>query len=122
MVKESKRMLVKLKLPRKLVNKLDRIARERGIRRGRLIASLLADWVEYYVEDRFEPFSMRLDRMGIIDKLLGEIVVVRMIKGEPYCDYCKSFTCGHARYVKKLYSRKWKKILMEKMDLEDDSS
>ncbi|HDJ67017.1 MAG TPA: hypothetical protein ENF33_04845 [Nitrososphaeria archaeon] len=121
MDEEPKRMLVKLKLPRKLVNRLDRIARERGIRRSRLIASLLADWVEYYVEDRFEPFSMRLDRVGVIDKLLGEIVVVRMIRGEPYCDYCKSFICGHARYVKKLYSRKKRKILMDEADLGDDS-
>ena len=119
MGRESEKMFAKLKLPRRLVDRLDRIARERGIRRSRLIASLLADWVEYYVEDRFEPFSMRLDRMGVIDKLLGEIVVVRIIRGEPYCDYCKSFTCGHARYVKKLYSRKRREILMEEADLGD---
>ena len=55
----------------------------------------------------------------MIDKLLGKIVVVRIIRGEPYCDYCKSFTCGHARYVKKLYSRKRREILMEEADLGD---
>ncbi len=49
---------------------------------------------------------------------MGEIVV-RIIRGEPYCDHCKSFTCGHARYVKKLYSRKRREILMEEADLGD---
>jgi len=46
-------------------------------------------------------------------------VVVRIIRGESYYDYCKSFTCGHARYVKKLYSRKRREILMEEADLGD---
>ncbi|RLE78545.1 MAG: hypothetical protein DRJ51_09365 [Thermoprotei archaeon] len=47
------------------------------------------------------------------------LVVVRIIRGESYYDYCKSFTCGHARYVKKLYSRKRREILMEEADLGD---
>jgi len=48
-----------------------------------------------------------------------DLMVVRIIRGEPYYDYCKSFTCGHARYVKKLYSRKRREILMEEADLGD---
>ena len=47
------------------------------------------------------------------------LVVVRIIRGEPYCDYCKSFTYGRARYVKKLYSRKRRETLMEEADLGD---
>jgi len=97
---------IKLRLPSILVEKLERVARRRGVRRGRLIASLLADWIEDYIEDRFEPFSTRDNRINIVDKLLGEIIPVTIMKGELYCEYCKSFTCGHTRYAKKIYARK----------------
>ena len=79
---ESKNLIIKLKLPKLLVRSLDRVARRRGIRRGRLIASLLADWVEDYVEDRFEILVARSDRIGLVDKLLGEMIPVSVIKGE----------------------------------------
>jgi len=103
---ESKNLIIKLKLPKLLVRSLDRVARRRGIRRGRLIASLLADWVEDYVEDRFEILAARSDRISLVDKLLGEMIPVSVIKGELYCEYCKSFTCGHTRYAKKIYARR----------------
>ncbi len=107
---EPKNLIVKLKLPEPLIRKLDRIARRRGIRRGRLIASLLADWVEDYVDDRFEMLMARSDRISLVDKLLGKIVLVNVIRGELYCEHCKSFTCGHTRYAKKIYSRRGSSI------------
>ncbi|MEM0329594.1 MAG: hypothetical protein QXW02_04355 [Nitrososphaerota archaeon] len=105
-VEPLKRVIVKLKLPEPLVSSIDRIARRRGVKRGRMIASLIADWVEDYVGDRFEMFSVRSDRINVVDKLLGEIVPVSIIRGELYCEYCKSFTCGHTRYAKKIYARR----------------
>ncbi|MCS7132965.1 MAG: hypothetical protein NZ918_04540 [Aigarchaeota archaeon] len=96
---------IKLRLPSALVERLERVARRRGVRRGRLIASLLADWVEDYVGDRFEHFSTRDNRINVVDKFLGEIIPVSVMKGELYCEYCKSFTCGHTRYAKKIYAR-----------------
>lgn len=98
-------VMIKLRLPSTLVERLERVARRRGVRRCRLIASLLADWVEEYVGDRFEHFSTRDNRINIVDKFLGEIVQVDIVKGELYCEYCKSFTCGHTRYAKKIYAR-----------------
>ena len=103
---DSRYMTVKLRLPRNLVKSLDRVARRKGVKRSRFVASLLADWLEDYVEDRFERFSMRYDRINVIDKLLQEIVPVTIVKGELYCEYCKSFTCGHTRYAKKMYARR----------------
>ena len=107
----SKSMTVKLRLPVNLVKSLEKIARRRGVRRSRLVASLLADWIEDYVEDRFEPFTIRRDRIIIVDNLLGEIIPVRIVKGELYCDYCKSFPCGHTRYAKKIYAKHRREII-----------
>ena len=105
MSEDSKSMIVKLRLPVNLVKSLERVARRRGVRRSRLVASVLADWVEDYVERRFEPFTIRRDRINIIDNILGKIIPVSIIRGELYCEYCKSFTCGHTRYAKKLYAK-----------------
>ncbi len=107
---EHKNLIIKLKLPELLVRSLDRVARRRGVRRSRLIASLLADWVEDYVENRFEMLMARSDRISLVDKLLGEIIPVSVIRGELYCEYCKSFTCGHTRYAKKIYARRGSSI------------
>ncbi len=117
MAGESRYMIVKLKLPRSLVKNLDRVARKKGVRRNRLVASLLADWLEDYVEDRFESFSTRYNRINLIDRFLGEIIPVTVVKGELYCEYCKSFTCGHTRYAKKIYARR--KSILDSIPRED---
>lgn len=108
---EQKSVVVKLRLPVNLVKNLERVSRRRGVRRNRLVASLLADWLEDYVDDRFQLFTIRHDRINIVDKLLGEIVSVRLVRGELYCEYCKSFTCGHTRYAKKVYARHRKELI-----------
>jgi hypothetical protein len=50
--------------------------------------------------------SARSDRINIVDKLVGEIVPVGVIRGELCCEYCKSFVRGHTRYAKKIYMRR----------------
>jgi len=51
-------------------------------------------------------FSAKSDRLNVVDKLLGEITPIDIIRGELYCEYCESFVCGHTRYAKKIYVRR----------------
>jgi len=103
---DSRYVILRVKLPRKLVTRFDKIVRRLGAKRGRILASLIADWIQDYVDERFQQFSMRYDVVNIIDRLLEEIVTVKVVRDELFCEYCKSFTCGHAKYARKIYIRK----------------
>lgn len=105
MPREHKCTTAKFRLPHSLVKSLDYVARRRGLRRNRLVASILADYVGEYLGNRFELFSVLRDRINILDKFLGEIVSVRLRYGELYCEYCRSYSCGHIRYAKRHRAR-----------------
>ena len=74
-----------------------KIAKERGVSKNDLVESIILEWAYRNGYNKIEHFNFRGYTITLVDYLLND--VVNLVYEEPeqrlYCEYCKSYSCGH---------------------------